>query len=68
MTDHIFLSIPDAARRLSVSRSTLYEILKEGAIRSVKVGHLRLVDAASLSEWAASLPTSLPSSAAQAKG
>ncbi|WP_396127433.1 excisionase family DNA-binding protein [Acidicapsa acidisoli] len=52
----ILLSIPAAAHRLSISRSRLYELLAEGGIRSVKSGRRRLVDAASLNQWAANLP------------
>ncbi|HGM7307626.1 TPA: helix-turn-helix domain-containing protein [Stenotrophomonas maltophilia] len=35
--------IPDACRRLSVSRTTLYELIKAGEIRSVKIGTRSLI-------------------------
>jgi excisionase family DNA binding protein len=54
----LLLTVLDAARAVSISRSALYELLADGAIRSVKHGRKRLVDAASLSAWAASLPES----------
>lgn len=58
MADQILLTIPDALRRVAIGRSYLYERLAEGSIRSVKAGRRRLVDAASLQAWAASLPES----------
>jgi len=57
MTDQIFLSILAAAARVNLSRSRMYEILATGEVRSVKCGRSRLVDSASLTNWAASLPT-----------
>lgn len=49
-------SIPDALARTGVGRSFLYMRLADGSIRSVKAGRRRLVDVASLNQWAASLP------------
>lgn len=54
----LLISIPEALVRTGVGRSFLYERLAEGSIRSVKAGRRRLVDAASLKAWAASLPES----------
>lgn len=54
----ILLTIPEALARVSVGRSYFYERLAEGCIRSVKAGRRRLIDAASLQNWAASLPES----------
>ena len=51
-------SIPDALVRTGIGRSFLYERLADGSIRSVKAGRRRLVDVASLDQWAASLPES----------
>ena len=56
MDTAILISIPDAVALVGISRSFLYERLAEGAIRSVKAGRRRLVDTASLTAWAASLP------------
>ena len=56
--DTLLLTVPEAAKAVSISRSALYELLADGAIRSVKHGRKRLIDAASLREWAASLPES----------
>jgi excisionase family DNA binding protein len=54
----LLISIPEALARTGIGRSFLYERLADGSIRSVKAGRRRLVDAASLSEWAANLPES----------
>lgn len=59
-SDPILLTIPDAAKTLAVSRSTLYELLQTGAIRSVTLGRRRLVEYASLQQFAASLPIVVP--------
>jgi excisionase family DNA binding protein len=54
----LLCSIPDALARTGLGRSFLYERLADGSIRSVKAGKRRLVDVASLTAWAASLPES----------
>jgi excisionase family DNA binding protein len=54
----LLISIPQALARVNVARSYLYERLADGSIRSVKAGRRRLVDVASLNQWAASLPES----------
>jgi excisionase family DNA binding protein len=56
--DTLLISIPQALARVNVGRSYLYSRLADGSIRSVKAGRRRLVDAASLHSWAASLPES----------
>jgi len=58
MNPSLLISIPEACARIGIGRSFLYERLAEGSIRSVKAGRRRLVDAASLEAWAASLPES----------
>jgi excisionase family DNA binding protein len=52
----LLISIPEACSRTGIGRSFLYERLATGSIRSVKAGRRRLIDAASLEAWAASLP------------
>lgn len=42
------LSIPDAAQRLGIGRSLLYQEIAAGNLRTVKVGRRRLVPAAAL--------------------
>jgi excisionase family DNA binding protein len=41
--DPLLHRIPDACRRLSVSRTTLYELIKAGEIRSIKIGARSLI-------------------------
>lgn len=54
----LLLTINDALALTGIGRSYLYERLADGSIRSVKAGRRRLVDAASLRQWAESLPES----------
>lgn len=51
----IFVSVADAADMLALSRWTMYQLLNEQAVKSVYQGRKRLVDVASLREYAASL-------------
>ncbi|MBI2874668.1 MAG: helix-turn-helix domain-containing protein [Firmicutes bacterium] len=44
------MSVPEAARRLGVSNSTLWRWLKEGKIRGLKVGSLRKIRVEDLSQ------------------
>jgi len=37
------LSIPRAARELGVCRTVVYELLRDGKIKSVKIGRRRLI-------------------------
>jgi len=64
----ILISIPEAARRLSCGRSLLYELMGAGSVHSVKLGKRRLVLAASLEAFAASLPESPLKQAAVTEG
>lgn len=43
MADELLLTVRETARRLGVGRSTMYTMLREGAIPSVKLGALRKV-------------------------
>ena len=46
----VMLSITDAARCLSVGRSTMYELINSGAIETVHIGRLWRVPAGCLSD------------------
>lgn len=46
----MMLSITDAARCLSVGRSTLYELIHSGEVETVHIGRLRRVPADCLSD------------------
>ena len=45
----------DAARVLGVGRTKVYELMRSGALRSVRVGGLRRVPVAALDEFVARL-------------
>ena len=45
----------DAARALGVGRTKVYELMRSGALRSVKIGGLRRIPATALAEFVARL-------------
>jgi excisionase family DNA binding protein len=48
MSDEILVDVTEAGRRLSLSRSVVYELLDSGELRSLKVGARRLVPVSQL--------------------
>jgi excisionase family DNA binding protein len=55
--DMILLTVEEAARRLSLGRTTFYGLLKEGQIASVRIGRLRRIPAEELTAYTARLIT-----------
>ncbi len=51
--DVVLLTIPAAMHRLSISRSSLYELMALGEIVSIKVGRSRRVPRASIDDFVA---------------
>jgi excisionase family DNA binding protein len=51
----VLYRVEDAATLLSVSRTRVYELIRSGQLRSVRVGKLRRVPARSLDEYVARL-------------
>lgn len=49
----LLLRVTEAARLLSVSRSTLYELLVAGELRSIKVGRVMLIPRSEVDAWVA---------------
>ena len=49
----LMLTIEEAARRLSVSRSTLYDLMQRGEVESVHIGSLRRVPVDCLEDFVA---------------
>jgi excisionase family DNA binding protein len=44
----LLVSIPDAAKALSVGRTTVYELMRSGQLETRKMGRRRLITAESL--------------------
>ena len=53
MTEQILLKPTEAARALGIGRSKLYELMREGSLRSIRIGTCRRVPAAALDEFVA---------------
>lgn len=47
----VLLTVEEAARRLQIGRTTMYTLIKEGAIPSVRIGQLRRIPAESLTTY-----------------
>jgi excisionase family DNA binding protein len=43
--------VPEAMRILSLRRSTIYELLRSGRLRSVREGRARLIPASAIAEY-----------------
>lgn len=54
--ERILLSVVEAAKRLGIGRSLMYELLGSGQVRSIHVGRLRKIPVAALSEFVAEQP------------
>lgn len=46
----LLLTVPEAAGRLSIGRSLLYELLAAGEVESIHVGRLRRIPAEALAD------------------
>jgi excisionase family DNA binding protein len=49
----LLLRIPEAAQRLALGRSTVYELIAKGELPVVRVGAAVRVPASALSDWVA---------------
>jgi excisionase family DNA binding protein len=47
----LLLSIPEAAKLLSVGRTMLYRLLERNEIPTIQVGRRRLIPTAALEQW-----------------
>lgn len=52
------LSVPQARARLGIGATTMYGLIRDGRVRSIKIGSRRLIPESSLAEYVASLATS----------
>jgi excisionase family DNA binding protein len=53
--ERVLLRPEEAAQALGVSRTTVFELIRSGALRSVKIGAARRVSATALAEYVAAL-------------
>jgi excisionase family DNA binding protein len=53
--DRLLLRPAEAAERLGIGRTTVYELMRSGRLRSVKIGAARRVSATALAEFVAAL-------------
>ena len=49
------LSVSEAAEQLGIGRSTAFELIKAGTLRSVKIGSRRLISAQAIADFIATL-------------
>lgn len=54
-TELELLTVEEAARRLSIGRTTMYALLKDGQLDSVRVGRLRRIIPEALTAYTAHL-------------
>jgi excisionase family DNA binding protein len=50
----VLLRIPEVAERLALGRSTVYRLIAEGQLPTVKIGAAVRIPAVALEEWVAS--------------
>ena len=62
--DGLLLTVEEAARRLRIGRTLVYQLISSGELESVKVGRLRRVPAECLPEYVATLRRTRSSEAA----
>ncbi len=55
ISGQLLLRPAEAAQALGLSRTKVFELMKSGELRSVKIGHLRRVSASALAEFVARL-------------
>jgi|APSaa5957512535_1039671.scaffolds.fasta_scaffold44439_1 excisionase family DNA binding protein len=53
--EKLLLTVEEAALQLSLSRSTVYELLANGEIRSLKIGRCRRIPQNALAEFVSKL-------------
>jgi excisionase family DNA binding protein len=52
---HVVLTVEQAANRLGIGRTLMYELVKRGDVRSVSIGRLRRIPAQCVDEYVARL-------------
>ncbi|MFI5913732.1 helix-turn-helix domain-containing protein [Dactylosporangium sp. NPDC051541] len=56
----LLLTVEEAAARLQIGRTLMYDLLRTGAVASVQVGRLRRIRPADLEAYTASLTPDVP--------
>lgn len=51
----LVLTIEDAAKRLGIGRTLMYQLLNEGKVRSVRIGRLHRIPVECLTEYVSNL-------------
>ena len=54
-TEPLLLTVPEAAKRLSLGRATVYGLIYEGSLESVKIGKSRRVPVDAIDQFIAAL-------------
>ena len=47
----LLLRVDQAGRQLNLGRTVMYELIRSGRLRSVKIGRLRLIPASAVAEF-----------------
>ncbi len=55
VTDRLLYPVPEAAVRLGIGRSKIYELISTGSLESVKLGKSRLIPAEAIERFVADL-------------
>ena len=50
-SDPLLLTIEQAARRLSISRSMLYRLIQHSSLKVIRLGRAARISASSLEQW-----------------
>jgi excisionase family DNA binding protein len=45
------LTVKDVAKRLAVGRTTVYELISRGGLKTIKIGRARRIPESALDEW-----------------
>jgi len=53
--DKLVYSVTEAAEALSIGRTLIYDLIRNGELRTLKIGHRRLVARADLDDFVARL-------------
>ncbi|TWP51530.1 helix-turn-helix domain-containing protein [Lentzea tibetensis] len=59
--EYIVLTVEQAAKRLNIGRTLMYELVSNGEVESVHIGRLRRIPLDALTRYVAKLMSSTPS-------